>query len=677
MPPCRDRRALAGAILAVIAVARAARADPPDAAPDAATDAAPEVIEVRGAAPVAPGAVSLDADVARQTAGALGGAFRALALLPGVVTPLAVAGYPIIRGTLPGESRYEFDGIELPQLYHFLVANEVIHPAFLGDVTLRAGGQGAETGHVIGGLVTISAAGIDTRRTELRANLAELGAFHARPLSPSTGLAAAVRVGTLAIAARLYDPRAALYSIDQQTRLVHRLGNGDQLSLTSLLSYDDARLPPDALRPDLVERDRLGFHRLAAQWLRARGDHRLHAGIETAIDSLRRTGVDSAVRSEGGASYGVRGFADARLDVARWLTARGGVQARVRALDNGASPFELTVSDPFLGLARRVDAEGAWTALDLRLGALQLTPGIRADRYHAALYGPSVRHVTVDPRLAIAGDLGRVRAELAIGAYSAPPQLTVHTPATVIGPLPMTDGAASLAGMNRAGEVQLSLAAALGAGWQGSFAVYHRETHYAADLGLAGTSLRGGTCGDHTVTVYRNVEARASGVEAMIRRDVARSVTGWLSYSLGEVDRDLGFVALPGDFDQRHTLSATAQWRLGAWRLGASGHVHTGRPLPVREIVNSCGFEIAPIANPARARRPPTSWRIDLRAERTVRIAGGELRLYAELQNASFTREIISYDVPYDPGRTDDPSSRATPNTLLIPLPLVGIEAVL
>jgi len=149
-PGCVSR---AIGILALVLAEHAAWAEPPaEGEADEVTEGT-EVIEVTGAAPTRPGVVSLDGQVARQTAGSLGEPLRALSLLPGVVTSIAASGYPVIRGTLPGESRYEFDGIELPQLYHFLIGNQVIHPSFVDEVSLRAGGHGAERGHLIGGPV--------------------------------------------------------------------------------------------------------------------------------------------------------------------------------------------------------------------------------------------------------------------------------------------------------------------------------------------------------------------------------------------------------------------------------------------------------------------------------------------------------------------------------------------
>jgi hypothetical protein len=508
-------------------------------------------------------------------------------------------------------------------------------------------------------------------------NLAEIGIYRVQPLSKSTSLAVAARTGTLAIAAKIYDSRSAAYNVDQQTRLVHQLDNGDRLALTSLGAYNYARLPPDAVSPD-AETDKLGFHRFDARWTRARNGRQLRAGIETAIDSFRRTGLTSFHPEQGGWSYGLRAYGDGSIKLGPSLTVRGGLQARHRTLVNGAAPFELTVSDPFLGLAQRIEAQGGWTALDLRIGSLTFTPGIRADHYRAELYGGSAQHSTVDPRLAIAADLpAGVRGELAVGLYSAPPQLSVMSANIMVGPLPMTDGAGSLAGMNHATEAQLSVRAPLGRAFQGSFAAYYRDTTYAVDFGLAGARFQDSPC-DSSSPVYRNIDSRVVGAEAMIRRDLG-SISGWISYSIGQSDRDLGFTQLPGDFDQRHILNATAQWRLGPWILSASGRLQTGRPLPYRRIARCSNDTVAVLIKADESRRAPTTVRADVRVERAFELAGSQMRLYVELQNATFTREIVTYDALYGgTGPLVSPASyHEVPNTLLIPLPLIGMELVL
>jgi hypothetical protein len=639
-----------------------------------------ELIEVTGSAPVAPGTIALDARTARDTPGALGEPLRALASLPGVTTSLAASGYPIIRGTLPGESRFTFDDIELPILYHFVLGNQVIHPSFLGDLELRAGGSGVEQGNLIGGLVTMTPASPDRTRTELRANPVEIGAYRFQALSDATSAAVAARVGTLALV-KVYKPDHDLYYVDQQTRIVHRLANGDQLTLTSLGAFDYFARPDVGIK---LQSDLLGFHRLDGRWTRTRNGDTLRAGIQTQLDSLRsRTvyeippalpdvdpGPPPSPKNEGGASYGVRGYADGSLALTPRLRVRGGIEARHRVLVNGKSPFTLSENpDPYLGLARKVDAGGAWAALDLRIANLTITPGIRSDLYRAALYGASTRHITIDPRLAVQAYLPRdARAEASVGMYSAPPQVSLFRRSTVIGPLPMTDGIGSNAGMNRAIQVNASLRTPVGAGMEGRFALYYHDTHRALDFGAVdGKFLRPTQCTSFAAP-YRDLDTRAVGAEVMLRRELSRSVTGWLSYSLAKLDRDFGFVELPGDFDQRHTLNATAQWRRGRWLLGATGHLHSSRALQYPQT-DACGFG-GMFTSLDALRRPSPNWRIDLRAERAFQFATWRLSLYADVQNASLTKEIVGY--------AEDPLTRQVlEQTVFLPLALIGLEAVL
>lgn len=659
-----------------------------------------EVIEISGKTPAGPGVVSVDGDVARRTAGALGEPLRALSLLPGVTTSIAASGYPIIRGTLPGESRFEFDGIELPMLYHLLLGNQVMHPAFVGDLELRAGGYGADHGQMLGGLIAISPPP-ETERTEIHADLVEVGGFISRKLSPSTSIAAAARVGTLAGLVKLYRTDAAVDYVDQQTRLVHRLGASDELALTSLGAFDHVRLPSD----EKIEKLDLGFHRLDARWTHRGSTGHIRAGVQTELDLLTSVTTylpsmfpgdvifpgDPTAMPEvpppdryGGHSYGARAYADGRLELAPWLAVRTGTEAHRRVMITRGKKFSLSdARDPFLGLARAVDTAAAWTTLDLRLGPLIISPGVRADGYRTEMAQLTVRQGDLDPRLAITADLpGGARAELSGGRYSAPPQVSIIEGPIAIGPVPLSDGAASSAGLSHGVQAQVSLQAPLGAGWQGSAAAYYRDTDYAVDFGLL----------DHPFTsrpacafvaptealVFRHVDVRAMGIEAMVRRELGRSVTGWLSYSLAKIDRDLGFVRLPHDYDQRHAVSASAQWRIGSWGLGGSAQLHTGRPALYPEIA-TCDFRGNAVEevlqDPTLLRRLPISWRIDVRAEREIRFSGWRMRVYFEMQNASLTHETLGYEVQGDiTPNANGPTYHVIDKTLFLPLPMIGVE---
>ncbi len=54
-------------------------------------------------------------------------------------------------------------------------------------------------------------------------------------------------------------------------------------------------------------------------------------------------------------------------------------------------------------------------------------------------------------------------------------------------------------------------------------------------------------------------------------------------------------------------------------------------------------------SDPTDLRRLPTSWRIDLRAEREYRFSGWTMHVYAEMQNASLTHEVVGWDIENHP----------------------------
>jgi hypothetical protein len=667
-----------------------------------------EVIVVTEEAPVKEGAVVLDGAAARSAPGALGEPLRALALLPGVSTSVAAVGYPVIRGTLPGESRFSFDGIELPMLYHLFLGNQVLHPAFMGSIELRAGGYGAEHGHLLGGLVTIGAPAIGARpHTEVRANIVEVGAFHSRNLSAGTSLAAAARVGTLSLAAKLVDGRAQLHYFDQQTRLTHQLNNGDELTLTSLGALDYVRTPPEGQLGD-VTTFRLGFHRLDGRWTRARGAWRVKAGAQSELDILRAddrsTDFDTrkvTIERAGASALGIRPYLALGVAATPTLGFRAGAELRYRKLmPRGEQLFDTEI--PYLQPARTTTTAGGWLSAEARFGRWQVSPSLRTDLYSSRLrIAPpasdpmgrvmdlSPRYVTLDPRLNLTARLPRgLLAELSGGLYSAPPQASLFAEGIAIGPLPVTDGVGSSVGMSKARQVQAAVRGPIGADFDGSVALYVRDTRYALDFAMLDKDFAEATrpdCVNRDETYQerrydRNLETTAKGLEVMLRRDLGQALSGWVSYSLAKFDRRLPIGTQPHDFDQRHTLNAALQYRVGRWTLGTSLHLHTGRAAlypqisicaaePIREGEPSPGNYVDYRDDPTNLRRLPLTWRADVRIERRFRLAGLRAKATFEMINLLLREEVIGYQVDFN--------DQVRPASLILPVPMLGLEAEL
>jgi hypothetical protein len=538
-------------------------------------------------------------------------------------------------------------------------------------------------------------------RTSVRANLVELGAFHSRQISDQSSLAAAVRVGTLSLAAKLVSSKASLQYVDQQTRIGHRLHNGDELTITSLGAFDYIRTPPEGEFGDFST-FRLGFHRFEARWERARRNWRVRIGLQSELDILR---LDERVteaetkqvstKRAGASAIGARPYIDAAVAVARWLDLRSGLQVRHRRLfQRGEQLFD--PEPAYLQPAQTTTTAGAWLVADARVGNFQITPGIRSDVFAAQLRIPppisqptapvmnlSPSYVTFDPRLNITARLPRgLLAELAGGRYSAPPQVSLFDSGLVIGPLPVADGIGSTTGMSKSRQIQAAVRGPIAADLDGSVAVYARDTRYAVDFAMIDKDFAEGdrpACGalpeDYQPRIYdRNIDTTATGVEIMVRRDLRQRLSGWVSYSLAKIDRRLPIGTQPHDFDQRHTLNAAVQYRLGRWTLGTTIHMHTGRAAQYPEL-SPCTAEDDRFGsytdvrtNPANLRRLPTTYRADVRIERAFRFSSWNMRLTLEVINAALRDEAIGYEYDYV-------TDKVKQQTFALPVPMVGLEA--
>jgi hypothetical protein len=141
---------------------------------------------------------------------------------------------------------------------------------------------------------------------------------------------------------------------------------------------------------------------------------------------------------------------------------------------------------------------------------------------------------------------------------------------------------------------------------------------------------------------YGNLLAgRAKGIETGIQRRSANGLTGWVSYAYMVTkyeDRADG-VAFAGDFDQRHTIVAFANYRFrptvdaGAqWRFG------TGQPVP--GFLRRDGNSLALAADRNQARLPNYS-RLDARINKAFLFRRWKLTLSGEVLNVLGRQNVI------------------------------------
>ena len=126
-------------------------------------------------------------------------------------------------------------------------------------------------------------------------------------------------------------------------------------------------------------------------------------------------------------------------------------------------------------------------------------------------------------------------------------------------------------------------------------------------------------------------DALSYGAEVLIRRPLTERLYGWLSYTLSTSLRALGNgVVGPSDWDQRHVVNLVVGYRIGRYTFGGRAHLNTGRPI---QLATESGYA-----------RLPAYEQIDLRFDRRYVFKSFSLELYAELQNATLSRQVTSVD---------------------------------
>lgn len=129
------------------------------------------------------------------------------------------------------------------------------------------------------------------------------------------------------------------------------------------------------------------------------------------------------------------------------------------------------------------------------------------------------------------------------------------------------------------------------------------------------------------------LRGHSRGVELLVQRRAATGLTGWAAYSLGVTRyRNLrtGEVFW-GDYDQRHTLNMYGQYRLSE-RASLTAKFRLGSNFPIAGYVAARdGVYVA--TDRRNEARLPTYSRLDLRANRTVKMHRSRLTLFVEVLN--------------------------------------------
>ena len=592
----------------------------------------------------APGAeaphVVLSGDQARKTAGTSGDPLRVIASLPGVSQVIWPAALFAVRGANPGNTGFFLDGMRVPALFHLALGPSIIHPYLIQGVEFFPGGFPVIYGGAVAGIVSASTAPAPADRVHASADvtLLDAGGIMTAPWDAGRG--------TVAVAAR-YSYTGALLSAlsedtvlrygDYQLRADHPLAGG-QATVFAFGSVDDLGW---ANPGQMGQYASLQFHRLDLRWRTGVAGGRLLVAMNGGVDWAQSTLFSRPIKSRAVSAAPRLSYEHA---LGSFVDLQVGADGEAQSFVTEVPMFQPRVSD--LGRSRTALTQALFAALAIRVGRLVLAPGVRGDLF----VEEGTHRFAAEPRLDVTLPVAEpVTLKLSVGRFVQMPSLPVSVP-----------------GFESFGLADLGLQTSLG----GSLGVQVRMPH-AWSGSLTGYAQR------LRVTDVRNIDlanpdpaapdflvsrpGRATGVELLVQRADQGRLFGWLAYTLSWSSReDDNGVWGRSDWDQRHILNLVAGYRLrGGYSVGARLHYNTGRLAPV---FNSDG----------QYQSLPAFTQLDLRVDRRIVFDRFILDVFADVANATGSREVVQLMATRDPatgmmGPVDQASFRLI-------LPTVGVH---
>ena len=572
------------------------------------------------------GATTASLTETRDLPGGLGDPFRSVSALPGVVPIASGLPYSYVRGAPPATVGYVYDDIPLPQLFHFALLSGVVHPRMLGPIDFYAGVSPVRLGRRLGGSIEAQGPGqalLGGAEIELR--LIDSNAYVEVPLDGGGGFRLAGRFGTPGLILGLIEPDTTLSYWDYQGRAQLPLGAGTELQLVLFGSYDELLNPPFGEDNDRFNEARMEFHRFEARLLQRRGSDEFGLALRLGYDD---SDLDRELRVEA-ITVGPRLWLKQRLSPeaslhmgAEFYGSSGRIETLVaRGRNVVAGQRQLRVDVPLYADAPARSTGGAFAELRLRPEPhLELALGLRSDIWIVS----GQLSAAVDPRVRATYHVDE-QLRLHVGAG------LTHQPAVFSYPLPGLTEVALDRGLQESlqGEVGGALQLPLDSELQLQAFVHH----YA---GLLLPELYGPEDGQTVPTV----DALSYGLELLLRREYSRSLSGWVSYTLGFAKAFAeGGARFAPEFDVRHVLNLVLQYRVvGGLELGLGLHVRSGRPF------NQFGGRDS---EPIYTVRLPAFVRLDARVAYRFVPSWGQLVVYLEWLNATLAKEYLGAECLY------------------------------
>ncbi|MGZ5966064.1 MAG: TonB family protein [Polyangiales bacterium] len=630
-------------------------------------------IEVKGERPPREVTVhTLDQRELTRIPGTNGDALRAVQSLPGVARPPGLAGFLIIRGSLPTETNIFVDGVLIPIAYHFGGLSSVVPTEMIDRLDFYPGNFSPDYGRVSGGVIDIASRSPKKDRLHglVQFDLIDGRVLVESPIDDKTRVVVAGRrswvdawLGPVLRSAGAGVSTAPVYydyqlmierDITASTRArLFFFGSNDRLAITvNTPASSDPIVGGDITTTT-------GFWRLvgrvetqvtdAAKWTNTVSYGEDFVDFSIGDNFFRLDSYPTAWRSDLRAKLSKEATLIAGMD---WFWDRFDVSVRFPP-----PPQPGEASGPFFARpVHQLSGTGAlyrpglYTMLDLSpIKGLKLLPGVRLD------YTKDAAQWTVSPRFAVRYDvvqgIPRTTLKAGVGIYHQAPQ-----PQQAIPPFG-TPGIKN----ERTTHYAIGFEQQFDKETELKVEGFYKDLTRLIGADLTETSNAAG------ITYANRGDGHVIGLESLLKYSSKRAF-GWLAYTLSRAVRrtDPTQEMTVFAWDQTHILTVLGSVGFGSerkrqgstnstgylWELGARWRYVTGRPFTpnVGGVVDFDAGAYAPIPQiPLYNSRIEPFHQLDIRLDKAWEFDSWTLSAYLDVQNVYYRKnpEGVTYNYNY------------------------------
>ena len=596
-----------------------------------------------------------------------GDALRSVQNLPGMARAPGFSGALLIRGSSPEDSKYFFDQMPIPMLYHFGGMTSVINSDLLDSIDYFPGNYSVKYGNATGGIIDVypKTPATDRFHGYVDADIWDISAMAEFPAGKNWSFAASARrsyidaiIGAVmpenggfqfTIAPRYYDYQfVADYHPDGKDHLkLFVFGSDDK----AVLLFGDQVLSNPNFSGGVNFRTL--FHQVQLKW-----DHKFKKGVSNQLNI--GTAFWSADNSLGdNFKMNTQAVPLFLRDEMEWKTGdhfilRTGVDLQVywsnwSVVSAMSMPREGEHMDPVSnGEPLTSDGDGwfFWPAVYsefefIPVKTLRIIPGIRLGWYD------QINRFGVDPRLVIRYRIFKhTTLKIGVGLFNQAPNTATADKQFGNPDLGLTKAMHYSLGVEQEVTKSINL----------SLEGFYKQIWNLVVSGAGSTTSMVKQSPDKSsdAPAYTN-EGTGSvyGFELLLKRMPTERFFGWISYTFMKSTRidHPGESRRPFDYDQTHILTIVASAVLGrGWEAGIRYRLVSGNPYtPINgSVYDSNSDTYWPIWGLNNSDRLPPFHQLDVRIDKIWKFKYLKYSVYLDIQNIYNQKNMEGHQYNYD-----------------------------